>query len=501
MFRIRKTKTASGASAVQVVSYRSGRTNVFKHIGSAHTEAEISALYDHARAYIERHAGQASLFPTQTSERTFSLAHTRLLRTTHLFARSFFHACARVCGLNRLDPVVIDLAMMRIIEPSSKLRALELIERFFAIRYNKRAYGILRSLLSEKAVIERAALTCARTVLKEDLFLILYDVTTLYFETFRADALRVHGFSKDDKSKQPQIVVGLLTTRSGYPLSHDVFPGKTFEGNTMLPVLETFSRNHGVKMPIVVADAAMLSQKNMEELKRRNLRYIVGGRLANTSPPFIRKVSKALGRRDDRVVRFSTGRHGDVVCSFSMERYRKDKREMEKQLERARRLIAKNETGQRAKFVMKVGGSSVALNDDLISKTKALLGIKGYCTNIPKKNLSSRGVIDCYHDLWNVEHSFRMSKHDLQARPVFHRTEDAIRAHLLLCFISLMMGRYLEIASGFSLRKVRDIVWNVEEAHIEDTVTRETFLLRTPLDELLNSPLGPLVTRWKCDTY
>ena len=273
MYKIRKTKTASGATAVQVVSYQAGRTNILKHIGSAHTADELSALYDHARSYIEQRAGQTSLFPIPSKQRTFSLAHTRLLRTTHLFARSFFHACARVCGLNSLDPVVIDLAFMRIIEPSSKLRALELIDRFFTVRYSKRAYGVLRSLLAEKTVIERAALTCARTALKEELFLILYDVTTLYFETFRADALRIHGFSKDDKSKQPQIVVGLITTRSGFPLGHDVFPGKTFEGNTMLPILETFSRNHSVKTPIVVADAAMLSQKNMEELKRRNMQY------------------------------------------------------------------------------------------------------------------------------------------------------------------------------------------------------------------------------------
>jgi transposase len=334
-------------------------------------------------------------------------------------------------------------------------------------------------------------------VLKEELFFILYDVTTLYFESFKADDLRSLGFSKDDKSKQPQIVVGLLATKSGFPLAHEVFPGKTFEGRTILPVLEKFSKKHGIEMPIVVADAAMLSKDNIKELGDRKMNYIVGARLANTSPSFIRKVNMALSREDGKIVRFPTNRHGDMICSFSLKRYRKDKLEMEKQIERAKRLIVKNEDGRRAKFVKKAEGA-VVFNQELVAKTEELLGIKGYCTNIPESTLSNNQVIEFYHSLWNVEYAFRMSKHDIQARPIFHRESDAVRAHILLCFIALMIGRYLEIISGMSLRKATDLLWSIEEAHLEDTVTHEIFTLRMPLDPINRSPLGDLVKKWNC---
>ena len=501
VIRIRTTKTASGATAVQVVSYSHSETRILKHVGGARSVDGLTALRAHARRYMDSLMAQPSLFSeADSSERIFSLARTRLLRTTHLFARSFFRACAGACGLSGLEPVILDFALMRIIEPASKLRTLELINRYFAIRYNKRVYGALRALHSQKNSIEAVALACAQGALKESLFFVLYDVTTLYFESFREDELRNPGFSKDDKSKQPQVVIGLIATKSGFPLAHEVFPGKTYEGKTMLPILEAFAKTHGVEMPIVVADAAMLSKDNIKELKDRKMRYIVGGRLANTSLSFIRKVSGALGQQDEKVVRFPTTLHGDMICSFSMKRYRKDKREMEKQIERAERLIAKNETGRRAKFVTKAK-EAVALNKNLVAKTELLLGIKGYCTSIPEEVVSNSEVIAHYHALWNVEHAFRMSKHDLQARPMFHRKEDAVRAHVLLCFIALMMGRYLEIVTGISLRKARDLLWSIEEAHLQDTVTLETFGLRMPLDPVMEGPLGTLVKNWGCDTY
>lgn len=496
---IRKVKTGSGATAVQVVQYSCGKRIVIRHLGSARSPAELTALLARASSWVEQASGQMTLFPkaATTKKRALFLEDSRLLRTTHLFARTFLHACASECGLGFLEPLILDFAVMRIIEPSSKARAFELIERAFGVRHSRRGYAALRALHSHKDAIERAALACARVELREDLFFVLYDVTTLYFETFKADDLRSLGFSKDDKSKQPQIVIGLLTTKSGFPLAHEVFPGKTFEGSTMLSVLETFSKKNSVAMPIVVADAAMLSKDNIQELATKQMSYIVGGRLANTSPSFIRKVSEGLSGRDGAILRLSTRQHGDMICSYSAQRYRKDKHEMEKQIERAKRLIAKNEAGRRAKFVQKADGA-VEINRNLVSKTESLLGIKGYCTNIPEATLSNADVIACYHALWNVEHAFRMSKHDLEARPIFHRKAEAVRAHVLLCFAALMMGRYLEISTGMSLRKVRDLLWSIEEAHLEDTITHEVHQLRMPLDTVLESPLGALVKKWGC---
>jgi len=480
---IRKTKTASGSTAVQVVRYENRKVVVLKHIGSGKSDEEVSALIESARVWVEKHTRQVSLFPTQ-EQRTLPIATTKYLGVTHVFARETLHKLASLCGFDaQQDTLLLDLAIMRILEPTSKLRSIELMKRYFEIRYAQRTvYRALPRLIERKKVMEDVAIACAKKNLQSDLALVLYDVTTLYFETFTSDGLRKQGFSKDNKSQQPQIVIGLLATREGFPLGYEVFAGNTFEGHTMMPVLEAFAQTHSVKTPTVVADAAMLSHANIEELKKRNLSYIVGARLANASPAVIDKVSEVLAQEDGTTVRVPT-QHGDLIASFSQKRYRKHKGDMERQLERGKKLIQKNEPGRRAKFVTKEGGDAYVLNEALIEKTKRLLGIRGYYTNIPEKQLSNEEVISRYHDLWHVESAFRMAKSDLASRPIFHYTEDAVRAHILICFVALVIGRYAELRAGVSARTLRDLLWSVTDATMMDTATGETFSFRSPVSE------------------
>lgn len=304
-------------------------------------------------------------------------------------------------------------------------------------------------------------------------------MTTLYFETFESDDLRVPGFSKDNKPQQPQIVIGLLVNREGFPLGYEVFKGNTFEGHTMLPVLETFAKVHNTVVPTVVADAAMISRENIRMLAVKGYSYIVGARLGNASQKIIAAASTALARKDDATLRIAT-EHGELVCAFSSKRYRKDKADMDAQVKKARALVKKGEPGKRAKFVCKEN-DTYSFDDALHAKTQSLLGIKGYYTNIPASTLCDADIIARYRDLWHVEASFRMSKNDLAARPIFHRKKEAIRAHLLICFVALAMGKHIELATKKSLHAVKDILWSVTDAHIADTVSSETFTLRSEL--------------------
>ncbi len=117
--------------------------------------------------------------------------------------------------------------------------------------------------------------------------IVFYDVTTLYFETFEEDELRKNGFSKDNKSQQPQILMGLIVSKEGFPVAYDIFAGNTFEGHTILPLITDFIQKHSVNSFTVVADAAMISQTNIEALKKSDLNYIVGARLGNLSDKMI----------------------------------------------------------------------------------------------------------------------------------------------------------------------------------------------------------------------
>lgn len=132
-------------------------------------------------------------------------------------------------------------------------------------------------------------------------------------------------------------------------------------------------------------------------------------------------------------------------------------------------------------------------NEELKEKAEKLIGIKGYCTNIPERIFSNTQVIKYYHGLWHVEQAFRMSKTDLKSRPIFHYVHDAIKAHVLLCFMGLMMGKFLEIKTGLSLRKIRDILWSVQEAHIKDTLTGKLITLQTNITAFNESKLAEIL--------
>lgn len=488
MASIRRTKTGSGAIAVQIVKYVDRKVVILKHIGSAHSPDEIEALVESAEQWLTQETFQSSLFP-KPPRRTISLANSEYTGMIYSFAYSALSQIAIKTGLAELNnPILLDLAFMRLIEPTSKLRSIKLIQKYFSIKHAERSvYRALPKFKELKMEAERIAVNCAVSVFSSNLNFVLYDVTTLYFETFKADELRVPGFSKDNKSNQPQIVIGLLVTSNGFPLGYEVFRGNTFEGHTMIPILKKFTDTHKVALPTVVADAAMISRTNIEELKQNNLSYIVGARMANAKPTIINDVHKKLDRTDGATVRLSTI-HGDLICSFSAKRFRKDQAEMNKQIEKSKILIGKHEPGKRSKFVKKSSKDNLyELDTKLIEKTSLLLGIKGYYTNIPKSTLSDEGVINHYRDLWHVEQAFRMAKNDLATRPIFHHKEDAVRAHMVVCFVSLILGKYIEIATQTSLRQVVDALWSVTDAQIVDNITGEKFSMRSKPTEFVQN--------------
>ncbi len=494
MLRVRKVKTKSGSTAIQVVQYTGHSAKIVKHIGSARDDFERDLLITKAQEWIDKYTLQPNLFPGQ-KQNVLIVDRSECVRVTHDFAYQFFKSCLGECQLTHLPPLLLDLAIIRLIEPASKLRSLELLSRYFEIKYSQRIYRTLPKLISWKADIEQRAYDVASGLFKEQFYYILYDVTTLYFESFKPDELKVQGFSKDNKSQQPQIVIGLLVTQAGFPLAYDVFAGNTFEGKTMLPVVEGFIAKHPNTRPIIVADAAMLDDDRLAELRDKGLSYIVGARLANADLGRVKQINSALNAVNGAITRLHS-RHGELICDFSAARYKKELNELNKLVQKAEDMVAKQSSGAKAKFIKRVSKEKIELNIALIEKRRLLLGIKGYCTNLPESQLSAKEAIERYHHLWRVEQSFRMSKYDLETRPIYHQKEEAIRTHVLICFMSLIIEKYLELTTLMSLRNIRLLVWNITESHIRDSVTGETFKFTSPATELMQSQLDPLVKRW-----
>lgn len=496
--QVRTVKTSSGATAVQIVRYEKRGTIVISHVGSAHTREDLLALKEQAQRRIEETAIQKSLF-SQEKQKTSPILvinKSEYLGVRYTFIYEVITHLFRLFDFHRLqNQLLLDLILMRIILPVSKLESLEYLSEMFGIQYGKSSlYQALFSFSALKTTIEEKVVAFAKQNLSFDFSIVFYDVTTLYFETFKEDgeqeSIRKPGFSKDNKPNQLQIVIGLIVTKEGFPVSYEVFAGNTFEGKAFIPVITKFKETYQVNTLTVVADAAMISFDNVEKLKEHQLSYIVGARVANLKCEEMKQINKELvGKRqaldelqkvDGCSIKIETER-GFLVCDFSLARYKKDRWEMEKQIDKAERLLAEKDVLKRTKFIKTIGKTKQELNSDLIEKTKLLLGIKGYYTNLTE--VDNATVISHYHNLWHVEKAFRIAKSDLAIRPIYHFRKQAIEAHILICFMALAVCKYMEIKTGKSTKKIVKLLKSITEARIKNKLTGEIIVMRQELPE------------------
>ena len=503
MAYVRKVRTASGAVAVQVARKDAGRVVILAHLGSAHTDAELGILLDQAKAVVI--GGQVAL-DFEVAARAQSMTDVADFREPGLIAAQPGPAVAgavvapgRTTGTSsRLlydllghvydwlgfdavgDAVFRDLVIARIVEPTSKLDASRVLAdlgaRLVSYKTIDRHVRAIHASGHRDVIAEKCfayATDCG------GLSLILYDVTTLYFEAESEDSLRKVGYSKE-RRVDPQIVVGLLVDRSGFPLEIGCFEGNTAETTTIVPIIEGFLDRHDVHdMSIVVAaDAGMLSASNLAALEEAKLSFIVGSRVTK-APADLESHFHWNGDvfTDGQVIDTVTPRHGNnrvndtklraepvwdreqhpgawrAVWAYSAKRARRDQKTLTAQEERARAIVAGEKKAKTARFVT-TSGTDRALDEASLARARSLVGLKGYVTNVPVSLMPATEVITKYHDLWNVEKSFRMSKSDLDARPMFNRKRDAIEAHLTIVFAALAVAHAIQSRTGLSIAKV-----------------------------------------------
>lgn len=443
MAYIRRVKTKSGATAVQVVIKAYGRIINLKHIGSAHSEKELQLLLTLAREQL--HRNQPSLFTEKPREPTIKLKHT----ISQLLCR-VLEAQYQNLGLDRLnDPDFTRLCLARMVEPTSKLDSLRVLADLGIVGLTKdRLYRCLKRINAGN-YREKIQQACFAAAAKKSLALVLYDVTTLYFEIQKEDGYRKPGLSKE-RRLEPQIVIGLLVDQTGFPLSLSSFTGNTAETKTIIPVLESFRQEHNLPKITVVADAAMMNRGNLDALAAAGYTYVIGSRLTKVPYNLSEFQSQSGGQLKDGQIVVERWEGCRIIYQYREKRAALDLRNLEAQIAKAKRIVLGKIPVHRSKFVS-FKTKVKSLNLDLIAKARALAGIKGYVTNLKTRPES---VITAYHQLFQVEKSFRMAKSDLKARPVFHQTQEAIEAHLTIVLAALAVGRKLEGRSGLSLKQL-----------------------------------------------
>lgn len=475
--KIRVVKTGSNGKAVQVVRYQNNKRIIVQHLGSAHTDEQLNELLLVAEEWIKDFTNQLSIFPDESPNNILHLNYCTFLGVKYHYFKRIITAIQDKIGFFDLPILLKDLVAIRIFEPASKLRSLELLEQFFDSKHSRKTYyRIAPKCIELKETVEQKVIGFAKENYDFQYDIVFYDVTTLYFETFEEDDLRKNGFSKDNKSQQPQILIALMVSKEGFPIAFEVFAGNTFEGHTIIPVVKRFIESNKVKEFTVVADAAMISTENVKQLIQNNINYIVGARLGNMPSDILEAIDKKILREDGKSIRIKTD-NGYLICSYSAVRYRKDLYEMNKQIEKAKQVIEKPSKAKKVKFTLNKN-QQLEVNQELIEKTKKLLGIKGYYTNLEETVVNNKTIIERYHELFKIEQAFRVSKSDLQTRPIFHFKEQPIKLHILICFMALVVSKHIELKTNVSIRRFIDEAKKIVDGIILNEITHKIITVK-----------------------
>lgn len=433
----------------QVFSESKWRRKVLCHIGTAKNDVELAVLLDQAQIKLdEMERGNQLMLPFEAEELTHRM---ELVGETLIEAEKILGSLFDRLGIT-LNPCAVSLfrqlVIARILLPASKRKTAVFLNQYFQTKLNEqKIYRFMDLLGGSKDVVTN---TLRNYAIKSDpysLSYVMYDVTTLYFETDNEDedigeisGLRKKGYSKDHREDLPQVVVGLAVNGSGMPLSYQLHSGNTYEGNTLISSVDQVMEDIAASSLTVVADAGMLSRTNLAELENRELGYIVGPRLKSLSKKQQDEIL-SLDFSESRVQEIAhDGRR--LIVSFSTSRAQRSATSRRKTIEKLSKRIIANKAISKSPYLDFSLKERPQINQKAVEDAARWDGIKGYVTN--NFLLSAEEVIKRYRDLYKVEQSFRMSKSDLKIRPAFHFRRSRIEAHVIICMVALSVMRMLE---------------------------------------------------------
>jgi transposase len=468
---VRKKKNRSGTISVVVVSKSSGHYKEIKSFGKASSEQDVAKLCSAAQQWISTYAGQTEFDfddrkgrELEETRRVVGNMDAVLINGTQLLLEGIYDDIGFNCIA---DEILRHLVIARVSQPASKLATTaygkscydEDIDLNQICRYMDKLYNTQRELVQQISVEH----TCK--VLGGKIGLMFYDVTTLYFETAQTDDLREPGFSKDGKTAESQVVLGLLVSEGGYPLSYSLFNGKQYEGYTMIPMIDDFKQRFSLgKDFIVVADSGLMNSTNVELLRQAGYKYVIGARIKSENAE-VKQWILSQSKKDNHLQEYKHSDGERLILHYSEKRAKKDAYNRERGIARLRKTyksgkLTRQQLNKRGynKFLEISKDVEVVISEQKITEDSNWDGLKGYITNT---GLDADKVIAEYHGLWVVERAFRISKGSLEMRPMFHFTERRIEAHVCICFVAYKLYKELERiikqkGIGLSVGKVLD---------------------------------------------
>jgi transposase len=529
MFTRTKKDPRTGATYVQLVeSYREAgqmKQRVIRHIGTAKSDeslAHLKHLADIVKVELEHHLLKQQIILPEVDDvkklKTQPIAHNEKISLTHAQAcksmilgiHDIYGFIYDLIGFNKAFPtsrrnakavkLLREMVLARIAIPGSKRASVNTLANQFGVDLKlDNVYQMmdkLNDVFCEN--IQKQALAIALNLTHEKLKVLFYDATTLYFESFIEDDLKQNGYSKDMKFNQSQILFALFVTDKGLPIGYEIFPGATFEGHTLIPILEKLKTRYHIKDVVFVADRGMLSKNNLDYLDKNHFHYIVGARLKSLSQYEQQKIIAWCGQLnkeltvDEVTERIKLNASQTLILSYKPSRAKKDRADREKAIQKLQSRLKRSKNPKQLisrygfqKFISVLGEAHLEIDEVKLASEAIWDGVTGILTNHPI--LENQQILANYRGLWQVEESFRISKHDLKIRPIFHWTPRRIKAHMAIAFMAFVCVRYLEYRVNLETEKlspeqIRQSLMSVQATVIRDTQSIKDYLFLLPIN-------------------
>ncbi|MEA1898452.1 MAG: IS1634 family transposase [Bacteroidota bacterium] len=380
-----------------------------------------------------------------------------------------------------------NIVLARIANPLSKKASVDMLEEDFGISLNLDRVYQMMDKLDDSAIEKLNEITYKNTanLFQNKIDIIFFDCTTIYFEAFEEDDLRKNGYSKDLKFNQPQVLLALMVTKEGLPVGYRVFEGSKYEGHTLIPLLKEIKDKYNLDKIVFVADSGMMNEDNLLEMEKHGFKYIVGSRLKNL-PDNMK--SQVLNKENYKEIKDSeqnykiaefNHKNRRLIVNYSEKRAKKDAYDRSKSIEKLKAKLLKKKNPKEylsncgnKKYLLLEGEASLVLNEEKINTESQWDGLLGIITNDNK--FSYQELLKQYNNLWQVENAFRITKHDLKVRPVFHWKPERVKAHFAISFAAYALVKHLEYRvklqyKKISPEKIRQLLIRVQTSVLYDS--------------------------------
>ena len=412
-------------------------------------------------------------------------------------------------GLHRLLPryryrashrALFHSVMARLANPGSKRHSVRRLEEDFGVQLPlEQVYRMMDQLDADRIDrLNTLAGQQAQALLGGPLTVLFFDCTTLYFESFTEDELKQKGYSKDAKFNECQVLLALLVTEAGLPVHYEVLPGARFEGHSLIPVVKALQIQYNVQQAVCVADRGMLSEANLQALEDAGLHYIVGAKLKHLPKTQQARILddthyQPLGDDGGRVLSFPH-QSRRVLVSYSPVRAEKDRHDRHTAITKLLKKLAKsnnpkdllNNYGYK-KYLQVKGETELGIDQDKVEQAQRWDGLHGVITNLPDTDNAT--ILSQYRGLWQVEDTFRVTKHDLKVRPIYHWTPARIRAHIAIAFMTLLCVRHLSYRMALQSRPVspeviRNALVHVQHSVLQHQRTKQRYAIPSTISDI-----------------